>query len=215
LDDEFVGALGENALEEVAWVDEGTLTARVPATLAVGLYDLTVTTPAGDSVTLPDAFEVRDPGGESDSDTDIESDSDTDGETDGDTDTDAGADSDTDTDADTDCGGGAPLWGICWYLGGAGQSCLDVCALHGGYVSEVPEYVGIASQGGSLAECGEIFAALGYADVVIEGARSDGLGLGCHRWEDGVLWWLNFPAFDPADSVSAAELACGCVGDAG
>jgi hypothetical protein len=86
--DEFDGELGGEALEEVVWVDEETLTARVPDTLSVGFHDLVVITPSGDSVELEDAFEVRDPGGDSDSDTDVDSDTDADTDADADTDTD-------------------------------------------------------------------------------------------------------------------------------
>jgi hypothetical protein len=77
------------------------------------------------------------------------------------------------------------------------------------------EHVGIESQGGSLAECAQIFEALGYTDEVNEGFRDDGLGLGCHRWSDGVLWWLWDPAFDPGDAAGPAQMACGCLGSGG
>jgi hypothetical protein len=110
-----------------------------------------------------------------------------------------------------DCGPeGALLWDICWYLGDAGQSCRDVCASHGGYHEDTPEYVGTAGQGGSLEECNAIFDALGYMGTVNEGFRSDGLGLGCHRWIDGGLWWLENPDFDPGDGTGSAQLVCGC-----
>ena len=117
--------------------------------------------------------------------------------------------------AAADCGTGVRLWGICWYLGAAGDSCIDVCSTHGEYVDSVPEYVGTASQAGSLEECAAIFAALGTGGVVSEGYRVDGNGLGCHRWEDGALWWLSTPDFDPADAMDQAEVVCGCTGDAG
>jgi hypothetical protein len=110
-----------------------------------------------------------------------------------------------------ECGlGGVLLWNICWYLGDAGQSCMDVCASHGGYHADTPQYVGTAGQGGSREECDAIFDALGYTGTVNQGHRTDGLGLGCHRWSDGVLWWLDSPNFDPNDSTGGARLVCGC-----
>jgi hypothetical protein len=99
VDDGFEGTLGDETLEEVVWVDARTLTARVPGTLAVGFHDLVVTTPSGDSVALPDAFEVRGSGGDLDSDSDSDTDIDTDADTDPDTDTDSDTDSDTGSDA--------------------------------------------------------------------------------------------------------------------
>jgi hypothetical protein len=76
IDDGFDGALGATALDDVVWMDDRTLVARVPATLAVGVYDLTVETPGGEVATLVDAFEVRVPGSDTDTDTDTDTDAD-------------------------------------------------------------------------------------------------------------------------------------------
>ena len=46
------------ALEDVIWGSASTLTATVPAGTAEGIYNLTVTAPGGDNVTLPNAFGV-------------------------------------------------------------------------------------------------------------------------------------------------------------
>ena len=105
---------------------------------------------------------------------------------------------------------GTLLWGICWYLGDLGQNCHDVCFLRGEYHEDTPEYVGTTSQGGSHEECDAIFDALGYTRTVSPGYRDDGLGLGCHRWSDGGLWWLERPDFDPSDSTGGGQLVCGC-----
>jgi hypothetical protein len=105
---------------------------------------------------------------------------------------------------------GALLWDICWYLGDPGQSCQEVCESRGGYHEDTPQYVGTTGQGGSIEECNAIFDALGYLSTVNEGYRGDGLGLGCHRWNDGVLWWLESPDFDPGDGTGGAQLVCGC-----
>jgi hypothetical protein len=115
------------------------------------------------------------------------------------------------TDPTPECGtDGALLYGICWYLGSAGQDCFEVCGSHGGYDDDTPEYVGTPSQGGSVEECEAIFEALGYTDTVSPGYREDGRGLGCHRWSDGSLWWLDSPDFDPSDSMEPSQAVCGC-----
>ena len=56
-DDRFAAWLGDVELSGVAQLDPETLSATVPATLALGVYDLTVTGPYG-TATLPGAFEV-------------------------------------------------------------------------------------------------------------------------------------------------------------
>ena len=77
----------------------------------------------GDSGTDLDS----DSDGDSDSDSDSDGDSDTDSDTDSDSDTDTDTDTDSDTDTDTDdspCDSdGALLYGVCWHLGGMGESC--------------------------------------------------------------------------------------------
>ncbi|WP_375765125.1 S8 family serine peptidase [Archangium gephyra] len=109
--------------------------------------------------------------------------------------------------------GGVSLGGGCWYLGAYDQSCLDVCANRGGYSTVTASYVGAPSQGGSLTRCQQVLASLGYAATVSEGTRTDSLGLGCHRWNNGSLWWQSSPAFDPASKTTGggAQLACACV----
>jgi len=115
------------------------------------------------------------------------------------------------TDPTPDCDPeGALLWGICWHLGSPGQDCFEVCGSHGGYHDDTPEYVGTPGQGGSVEECEAIFDALGYSGTVSEGYRDDGRGLGCHRWSDGSLWWLDDPSFDPSDSMDPSQAVCGC-----
>jgi hypothetical protein len=112
------------------------------------------------------------------------------------------------------CGaGGVRIAGACWYLGAYDQSCLDVCASRGGYSPVTASYVGAPSQGGSLSNCQQVLSALGYPGTVYEGVRSDSLGLGCNRWNNGGLWWQSSPAFDPASKTTggAAQLACACV----
>ena len=51
--------VGETVLSDVEWVDERTLTALVPAGIAVGTYGFAVESPFGDRVTKEAAFEIR------------------------------------------------------------------------------------------------------------------------------------------------------------
>jgi hypothetical protein len=106
LGDGYGAALGDTALVDVTWMGEGELTASVPADLAAGRYDLTVTKPSGDSFVLPDAFEVTAADVDSDTDTDTDSDADSDSDSDSDTDTDTDSDSDTDTGSDSESDAG-------------------------------------------------------------------------------------------------------------
>jgi len=58
----FTAALGAKALEQVRFVSSNKLTAEVPAGMAPGIYDLTVTDPRGRKATLLGAFRVTLPG---------------------------------------------------------------------------------------------------------------------------------------------------------
>jgi hypothetical protein len=100
--------------------------------------------------------------------------------------------------------------GICWYLGGQGSSCQQVCAIHGQPAPEAATHVGTASQGGSLAECKILFGLLGVGGAPANGTRSDGVGLGCHVYENSALWWLTSPNFSVSASHASAKLVCGC-----
>ena len=53
--------LGGTPLLDVTYISSSTLTATVPAGMAVGIYTLTVTNPDSQSATLPDAFTVTYP----------------------------------------------------------------------------------------------------------------------------------------------------------
>lgn len=99
---------------------------------------------------------------------------------------------------------------LCWYLGDPGESCEDACRKHGGPDRRAAKRVGTAAQGGSAEKCAQILRALGVSKKVSTGSRSDGLGLGCHRWSDGATWWLNDPVFDAAAQTSPAERVCAC-----
>ena len=58
LDTSFSARLGDTQLIEVTYVDSGTLTATVPATLSPGIYDLVVSDPTDRIGKLDDAFTV-------------------------------------------------------------------------------------------------------------------------------------------------------------
>jgi hypothetical protein len=107
---------------------------------------------------------------------------------------------------------GQPLFGVCWYLGAAGDSCEETCAPHGGPSPLAPQHVGTTQQGGSNAECSAILAALG-ANTPAATAQRLTAGVGCHTFgAEGAPFWLSFPSFDPGDSVFTARIACGCEG---
>jgi hypothetical protein len=99
--------------------------------------------------------------------------------------------------------------GICWYLGPQGSSCQQVCASHGQLAPGAVSHVGTPSQGGSLAECGILLGLLGIGGTPTNGARSDGLGLGCHVY-NAVPWWLSSPNFSASSALASASLVCGC-----
>lgn len=61
VDATFVLTLGDLPLESATYVDPVQLSARVPASLPVGVYTLTVTDPYGRTAQLPDAFTVVSP----------------------------------------------------------------------------------------------------------------------------------------------------------
>ena len=123
----------------------------------------------------------------------------------------SGGRSGADAGADTNTGScaGSSRGGICWYLGPQGSSCQQVCTGHGQPALSAATHVGTASQGGSLSECGILFGLLGVSGTPTNGARSDGLGLGCHVYGT-TLWWLNSPNFSASASHASAKLVCGC-----
>ncbi len=109
----------------------------------------------------------------------------------------------------TSCAG-ASAFGLCWYLGEPGASCIDTCGARGGVDARTANYVGVPAQGGSPEECQTILNALGATETVTLGFRNDGLGFGCHRWDDGVNWWIDMPAFDQAAAGYPAQVVCAC-----
>ena len=101
---------------------------------------------------------------------------------------------------------------LCWYLGAQGASCDQTCRDKGGFDARSIKRVGTSGQGGSLRACTQVLATLGYSGNVTPGYRDDGVGLGCHIWEERDLWWLDtMPDFNPAASISIATIACACL----
>ncbi|MET0340545.1 MAG: hypothetical protein ABW252_06065 [Polyangiales bacterium] len=128
--------------------------------------------------------------------------------------TDAATPADAGADAGTFACAGQRLLGLCWYLGAVDQSCDQACAARGGFDTRTASHVGTSSQGGSLAACMQILAALGRTGPVEEGMRSDDFGLGCHFWPNGDMWWLTRPSFRPSAASPAGtgvRIACGCL----
>lgn len=106
--------------------------------------------------------------------------------------------------------------GACWYLGGAGLACDEVCASHGGFAPEGAGIVGTPAQGGSAEGCTAVLEALdALATPVSEGFRDDGLGLGCHLFANAAAapaaWWLSAPDLSPAAAGISVRIACSCV----
>lgn len=108
---------------------------------------------------------------------------------------------------------GELIFDICWYLAAEGQNCQNHCAAHGGFDNRSTTHVGTPAQGGSRDDCQQILNALGHTRTVAETMRTDGMGLGCHVWENGDTYWLVSPSFNP--NISLAQnapfrIACGC-----
>jgi hypothetical protein len=100
--------------------------------------------------------------------------------------------------------------GICWYLGGAGSTCDQVCASRGQLAPEAAMHVGTASQGGSLTECSKILSLLGTVAVPSSGKQVSGNGFGCHLY-GGSPWWIESPDFSSAAKAPEVRIVCGCV----
>lgn len=106
--------------------------------------------------------------------------------------------------------GGVDYAGLCWYLSGSQESCYAACRGRSGVDARAPSVIGSAAQGGSAQACAEIFNLLGFRFPVLVGTRSDGLALGCNRWDDGSLWWLSAPGFEATSSSLSASRVCAC-----
>jgi hypothetical protein len=117
-------------------------------------------------------------------------------------------------DAGDRCGiGGVWYQNLCWFLGEFYESCIDVCTGRGGYDETAASIIGTPDQNGTWAACRDIVRLMGYTGEVAAGYRSEGPGLGCHIWDNGEIWWLYSPDFDPASSISSASMVCGCKAD--
>ena len=99
--------------------------------------------------------------------------------------------------------------GICWYLGDAGTSCVQVCASHGGLSPDAAAYVGSKTQGGSVEKCGQVLKLLGASDSPTSATLPGGLGFGCCVYI-GAAWWLSSPDFSPTASMGGLQEVCGC-----
>ncbi len=136
---------------------------------------------------------------------------DTDSDTPGD-DT-ASVDEPVSTNTDTDCKGGVSYENLCWFLGDLDESCMEVCAERGGIDETAASIIGSPEQSGTWTACRDIVRLLGILGEVAAGYRTDGAGLGCHIWDDGEIWWLYSPDFDPGARMPNAQLVCGCKSD--
>jgi len=105
---------------------------------------------------------------------------------------------------------GASHGGVCWYLGSAGSSCRQVCGAHGQPSTAAAAHVGSTKQGGNAAECGVLLRLVGISGTPSASSRTDGLGFGCHIFDNGTLWWLSSPDFSVTVSRAEVRLVCGC-----
>ncbi|MEM7676861.1 MAG: hypothetical protein AAF449_12730, partial [Myxococcota bacterium] len=100
------------------------------------------------------------------------------------------------------------LWaeGRCWSIGEPGWSCNLTCEDRQGAIPD--------SRSGEEdpQTCERVFNQLGAPGSIVGVTRTDGKGLGCHRWRNGQLYWLSSPDFDAKDRSSRAERLCGCSG---
>ena len=122
----------------------------------------------------------------------------------------AGGSTAQDTGGNAGSCGGVAYGGICWYLGPSGSTCQQVCASHGKPAPEAATYVGTTGQGGSLADCKTLFGLLGVKGQPESGTRSDGMGFGCHMFQDSSLWWLSSPNYSASAGSPVVQVVCGC-----
>jgi hypothetical protein len=104
---------------------------------------------------------------------------------------------------------GEQVSGQCLYLGAVGASCQYTCATHGGVAPDAKAFLGTPAQGGTLEQCSAALKALGVTATVIQAARYDGRGLGCHLY-DSVPYWLTSPAFSTTVGYVRTRIACAC-----
>jgi hypothetical protein len=108
------------------------------------------------------------------------------------------------------------IGGVCWYLSAAGASCDQTCETREGFDPAATAVVGTTTQGGSPVQCGELLTALGAigaGDPIGDGARDDGVGVGCHLFGiEQDPWWLNAPNFSADVSLPNTRIVCGCNG---
>ncbi|MBN2344520.1 MAG: hypothetical protein JXX29_01520 [Deltaproteobacteria bacterium] len=147
--------------------------------------------------------------GDSESDRNVAESTDIDGSDSVATDTEIGTDSDYGNIVCDD--GGVGYADHCWYLGEAGDNCIEVCEVHGGYSDATSFVTGTPSEGGDWEECRNIFRRMGFDGEVGAASRLSlsSEGLGCHIWNDG-LWWLIHPDVNPEAAYSVAERVCAC-----
>jgi hypothetical protein len=117
------------------------------------------------------------------------------------------------SDSSSSACGGAFVAGACWYLGAFDQSCDTVCTAHGGYSPDTELLTGATAQGGSADMCRNVFRSLGESGALTTTARGDGLGLGCHKWNNAGLYWLTSPneTSSVATTGTSAQRACACL----
>jgi len=114
-------------------------------------------------------------------------------------------------------GQGVGVGGYCWYLGGGGQSCTQVCASRGGVNMEGTR--DFAGSGGTLENCMTVQTALnmpGSATTNVACVGSEGRGHGCSMRTGGSGLGKRYRCYEPEtkadDSIYYFRRFCACGG---
>jgi hypothetical protein len=110
--------------------------------------------------------------------------------------------------------GGAEAGGYCWFLGGQGQSCTEVCADMGGTCDDEGATRSYAGSGGTLQNCEGVLTAVGAQPSSM---YTSGGNLGCAANETFAQgYWYGsqqpIPSLTTCDAIPAGQLvrACAC-----
>lgn len=108
--------------------------------------------------------------------------------------------------------GGFSHGGFCWYYGGSGQSCTDVCASRGGTTNGVVTHTGSS---GTMANCIAVAQGLGVTySTANDGGIGGGMGFaGCLKyamWGASMLYRMVEPTTQAAPPADIYRV-CSCV----
>ena len=184
----------------------GCIDFTIPDNLKTPLQDTDTTVETG----IEDDILATPSSTDSDDGSDEDADPDNDTALDSDNDTANQLDPDGITFTQLTCNDGVSLFGLCWYFGSPGLSCIETCEEHEGYDTLTATIIGTSDEGGSRQNCSAIFTALGYAESIEEGVAMYE-GFGCHRLQGTEYRWMVHPYFNPDIGNSEVERICGCM----